>query len=119
MESGVRPQLAEAAAQTRAVAARDALELVGWVSFGWLSAVYLLIAGYYALRYRLRGHVQSAFIAALTTGWILAGAAVSGILSRTLGLALTLAGGAFGTVFLITLVDELRRGALRKRKEAP
>jgi uncharacterized membrane protein (UPF0136 family) len=87
---------------------------MSWIAFGWLAGFFFLIGGYYVLRYRVRRHPQSLFIAGLTSGWVFFGALVAGLMSHTVGLALALAGGIFGTVFLLAIVDELRRGAVRK-----
>jgi O-antigen/teichoic acid export membrane protein len=62
-------------------------------------------------RVRGRGHRQSLFIAGLAAGWVLAGAMVAG-LPRTWGLALAMTGAAYVTVFLVVVLDELRRHGL-------
>lgn len=112
MEGGISSQLARRQASSQ-VASRDALDAIGWVGFGWTSSVFLLIGSYYVLRFRLRGHRQSLLIAGLAFGPIAFGASVVG-LPRTVCLALLMCAGVFGSVFLLHLVDELRRGQLRR-----
>lgn len=108
MAGGVPSQLARGREE---VAAR--LELLGWAGFGWLATVFILVGGYYALRFQLRRHAQSAFIAALCSGSLLFGAQVVGLFSHTVGVVLMLCDAAFGTLFLLVLVDELRRSGTR------
>lgn len=82
----------------------------------------LLVGGYFVLRFltrkrRLgRGHPQSLFIAALTLGWVLADAVLVG-LPRALGLAFALTGAVLATLFLLTIVDDLRVRGLRLQGE--
>ena len=86
--------------------------------------MYLLLAGYYVLRFQVRkrvkgrGHPESLFIAGLAASWVFVGVLVVGIASRPVVLATAGVGAAFGTVFLLTVVDNLRRHGLGIRKSA-
>lgn len=87
---------------------------MGWVGFGWTAGFFTLIGGYYVLRYVMRRFRQSLFIAGLSAGWVLFGAVVVGLIPHPLALALMLGGALFGTIFLVNLLDELRRGSFQK-----
>lgn len=84
-----------------------------------------IIAGYFVMRYAARkaqhgrGHPQSLLIAGLSAGWVLFDLAVVG-LPRPLELAFALTGALFATLFLLAIVDDLRRHGLRlQEKDEP
>lgn len=84
--------------------------------------VYLLLAGYYVLRFQVRrrvkghGHPESLFIAGLAASWVFVGVLVVDIAARPVVLATAGIGAVFGTVFLLAVVDNLRRHGLGIRK---
>jgi hypothetical protein len=108
-------RLAPSSAQ---VEAREAVSTLGWVEFGCLVPVYLMLAGYYVMRFQVRkkvrgrGHPESLFIAGLAVSWVFTGALVVRLPSRPFTLAVGGVGAVFGFVFLLTVVDNLRRHGL-------
>jgi hypothetical protein len=116
---GIQAQLVRSPAQAEA---QGELTALGWAISGWLVPVYLLLAGYYVLRFQVRkrvkgrGHPESLFIAGLAASWAFVGVLVVGVASRPVVLAGAGVGALFGSIFLLTVVDNLRRHGLGIRR---
>lgn len=102
--------------------ARAELQTLGDVALGMLLILFGIIAGYFVLRYAIRkktqgrGYPQSLFIAVLSAGWPLFGAAVLGFVSGPLGILLMGIGVLVGALFVFIVFDEVRRAQLRGKE---